>query len=127
MSRKILAVDDSKTMREMVSFTLKNAGYEVIDAEDGQAALKALGGSRIDAVITDLNMPNMNGFELIRALRANPTYKFTPILMLTTEGDSAKKEEGKTAGATGWIVKPFNPEKLVEVVKKVCPPSGVAA
>ena len=121
MSKKILAVDDSKTMREMVSFTLKNAGYEVIDAEDGQAALKALGGGKIDAVITDLNMPNMNGFELIRALRA------TPILMLTTEGDSAKKEEGKTAGATGWIVKPFNPEKLVEVVKKVCPLSGVAA
>ena len=127
MSKKILAVDDSKTMREMVSFTLKNAGYEVIDAEDGQAALKALGGGKIDAVITDLNMPNMNGFELIRALRANPAYKFTPILMLTTEGDSAKKEEGKTAGATGWIVKPFNPEKLVEVVKKVCPLSGVAA
>ena len=127
MSKKILAVDDSKTMREMVSFTLKNAGYEVIDAEDGQAALKALGGGKIDAVITDLNMPNMNGFELIRALRANPAYKFTPILMLTTEGDAAKKEEGKTAGATGWIVKPFNPEKLVEVVKKVCPLSGVAA
>jgi two-component system chemotaxis response regulator CheY len=72
-------------------------------------------------VITDLNMPNMNGFELIRALRADGNYKFTPILMLTTEGDGSKKEEGKAAGATGWIVKPFNPEKLVEVVKKVCP------
>lgn len=126
MAKKVLAVDDSRTMREMVSFTLKSAGYEVIEAEDGQAALNALGGAKIDAVITDLNMPNMNGFELIRALRGNPSYKFTPILMLTTEGDAGKKEEGKAAGATGWIVKPFNPQKLVEVVKKVCP-DGAAA
>ena len=127
MAKKILAVDDSKTMREMVSFTLKGAGYEVVEAEDGQAALTALGGGKVDAVMTDLNMPNMNGFELIRALRANPAYKFTPILMLTTEGDDSKKQEGKSAGATGWIVKPFNPEKLVEVVKKVCPPDAAVA
>lgn len=127
MAKKILTVDDSKTMREMVSFTLKSAGYEVVEAEDGKAALDMLGGAKVDAVITDLNMPNMNGFDLIRALRANPTYKFTPILMLTTEGDDTKKQEGKTAGATGWIVKPFNPEKLVEVVKKVCPPAEAAA
>lgn len=124
MAKKILAVDDSKTMREMVSFTLKNAGYEVVEAEDGKAAIAVVGGVKVDAVITDLNMPNMNGFELIRHLRATPDYKFTPILMLTTEGDDAKKQEGKSAGATGWIVKPFNPEKLVEVVKKVCPPAG---
>lgn len=127
MTKKILAVDDSKTMREMVSFTLKEAGYDMIEAEDGKAALAMLNTGKVDAVITDLNMPNMNGFELIRALRANPVYKFIPILMLTTEGDSAKKEEGKAAGATGWLVKPFNPEKLVDVVKKVCPLSGVAA
>lgn len=127
MAKKILAVDDSRTMREMVSFTLKGAGYEVMEAEDGKAALVALNGGKIDAIITDLNMPNMNGFELIRSLRADPTYKFTPILMLTTEGDGSKKEEGKAAGATGWIVKPFNPDKLVEVVKKVCPPNGAAA
>ena len=126
MVKKVLAVDDSKTMREMVSFTLKGAGYDVIEAEDGKVALSVLGGAKVDAVITDLNMPNMNGFELIRALRGNPTYKFTPILMLTTEGDSGKKEEGKAAGATGWIVKPFNPQKLVDVVKKVCP-DGAAA
>ena len=107
-------------MREMVSFTLKGAGYEVVDAEDGQQALERLKGVRVDAVITDLNMPNMNGYELIRALRADPNYKMAPILMLTTEGDDAKKVEGKAAGATGWIVKPFNPEKLVQVVKKVC-------
>ena len=120
MAKKILAVDDSKTMRDMVSFTLKGAGYDVVDAEDGQQALTKLAGNTFDAVITDLNMPNMNGFELIRALRANPAYKMAPILMLTTEGDEAKKTEGKAAGATGWIVKPFNPEKLVQVVKKVC-------
>lgn len=125
--KKILAVDDSKTMREMVGFTLKSAGYDVLEAEDGKAALHALSGQKVDAVITDLNMPNMNGFELIRALRANPAYKFTPILMLTTEGDDSKKQEGRAAGATGWIVKPFSPEKLVEVVKKVCPQSGAAA
>jgi len=126
MGKKILAVDDSRTMREMVAFTLKDAGYEVIEAEDGKNALTVLNGVKVDAIITDLNMPNMNGFDLIRALRGNATYKFTPILMLTTEGDGSKKEEGKAAGATGWIVKPFNPEKLVEVVKKVCP-LGAAA
>lgn len=121
MTKTVLAVDDSKTMREMVTFTLKGAGYQVVEAEDGKAALGVLEKTKVDAVITDLNMPNMNGFELIRNLRAMAAYKFTPILMLTTEGDATKKEEGKSAGATGWIVKPFNPEKLVEVVKKVCP------
>lgn len=120
MSKKALTVDDSKTMREMVSFTLKNAGFQVIEAEDGKHALTALNGQKVDVIITDLNMPNMNGIELIRALRADPNYKFTPILMLTTESDDQKKTEGKTAGATGWIVKPFNPEKLVQVVTKVC-------
>ena len=120
MVKKALTVDDSKTMREMVAFTLRNAGYEVIEAEDGKNALSVLNGAKVDVVITDLNMPNMNGFELIRALRADPNYKFTPILMLTTEGDDAKKMEGKAAGATGWIVKPFNPEKLLQVVTKVC-------
>jgi len=121
MAKQILTVDDSKTMREMVSFTLKAAGYDILEAEDGKVALSVLDGKKIDAIIADLNMPNMNGFELIKALREQPTYRFTPILMLTTEGDTSKKEEGKTAGATGWIVKPFDPEKLVEVVKKVCP------
>ena len=120
MAKTILAVDDSKTMRDMVSFTLKEAGFIVVDAEDGKHALEKLKSTKVDAVITDLNMPNMNGFELIRALRADPNYKMAPILMLTTEGDDAKKQEGKNAGATGWIVKPFNPEKLIQVVKKVC-------
>jgi two-component system chemotaxis response regulator CheY len=121
MAKRILAVDDSKTIREMVAFTLKGAGYDVIEAEDGKTALALFGHGKIDAVITDLNMPNMNGFELIRALRANLSYKFIPILMLTTEGDDSKKQEGKSAGATGWVVKPFNPDKLLEVIKKICP------
>ncbi len=119
MAKKVLTVDDSKTMREMVSFTLKSAGYEVVEAEDGQQALAVLKGNKVDVIITDLNMPNMNGIELIRALRADPAYKTTPILMLTTEGDGTKKEEGKIAGATGWIVKPFQPDKLVAIVNKV--------
>ena len=120
MSKKVLTVDDSKTMRDMVSFTLKSVGFEVMEAEDGRDALAKLGDASVDVVITDLNMPHMDGFELIRNLRAHTAHKFTPILMLTTEGDDAKKQEGKSAGATGWIVKPFNPEKLVQVVNKVC-------
>ena len=121
MSKRALTVDDSKTMRDMVTFTLKSAGYQTLEAEDGKAALSVLAAHQVDAIITDLNMPNMNGFDLIRAVRADAKHKFVPILMLTTEGDDSKKQEGKSAGATGWIVKPFNPEKLVDVVKKVCP------
>ncbi len=120
MGKKIITVDDSKTMRDMVSFTLKSAGYELMEAEDGQAALSLLQKERADLVITDLNMPNMDGLTLIRNLRSHPDYKFTPILMLTTEGDASKKDEGKSAGASGWIVKPFNPEKLVQIVQRLC-------
>ena len=121
VSKVALTVDDSKTRREMVSFTLKGAGFDVMEAEDGNHALTVLGGQRVDIVITDLNMPNMNGLDLIRSLRSNPQYQGTPILMLTTESDGTKKEEGKTAGATGWIVKPFQPDKLIAIVNKVCP------
>lgn len=119
MSKKALTVDDSKTIREMVSFTLSGAGFEIIEAEDGQDALRVLEGQDVNLIITDLNMPNMDGLELMRQLRAQDKFKFTPILMLTTEGDDTKKQQGKDAGATGWIVKPFNPEKLVQVVNKV--------
>lgn len=119
MTKVALTVDDSKTIREMVSFTLKNHGFEIMEAEDGKEALSVLGDKDVDIIITDLNMPNMDGFELMKNLRANPKYKFTPILMLTTESDESKKALGKEAGATGWIVKPFNPEKLVQVVNKV--------
>ncbi len=120
MAKRALTVDDSKTMRDMVSYTLKNVGFEVMEAEDGQKALSVLAGQKVDVIITDLNMPVMDGITLIRNLRAKPEYKFTPILMLTTESDETKKAEGKNAGATGWIVKPFNPEKLVQVIQRVC-------
>ncbi|CDI02561.1 putative chemotaxis regulator CheY [Candidatus Competibacter denitrificans Run_A_D11] len=116
----ILVVDDSASMRQMVEFTLKEAGHQVTVAEDGQAALAiAKGGLTSDLVITDVNMPNMDGITLIRELRSLPAYKFTPILTLTTESTTEKKMEGKDAGATGWIVKPFNPEKLLATVNKV--------
>ncbi|WP_020593099.1 response regulator [Kiloniella laminariae] len=122
MALKVLAVDDSKTMRDMVSFTLRSAGHDVIEASDGRDALsKLMGSGRVDLVITDVNMPNMDGLALVKEIRANPTHRLTPILVLTTEADGAKKEEGRAVGATGWIVKPFNPEKLLQVVQKVCP------
>ncbi|MEO0034729.1 response regulator [Phaeospirillum tilakii] len=121
MGKCILAVDDSKTMRDMVSFTLRGAGYTVIEAENGVAALRALQGQKIDVVITDVNMPEMDGITLVRRLRGLPSHAGTPILILTTESEQAKKEEGRAAGATGWIVKPFSPEKLLQIVAKVCP------
>ncbi|MAA72861.1 MAG: response regulator [Bermanella sp.] len=116
---KILAVDDSASMRQMVSFTLKGAGHDVIEASDGAEALKFAQGQGVDLVLSDVNMPNMNGLELCKNLRALPSYKFTPILMLTTESSGDKKMEGKSAGATGWIVKPFNPDQLLTTIKKV--------
>lgn len=117
---KILAVDDSASMRQMVSFTLKGAGHTVLEASDGTEALKlAQGQNGIDLVISDINMPNMDGIALIKHLRALPNYKFTPILMLTTESSTDRKSEGRAAGATGWIVKPFNPEQLLATIGKV--------
>ncbi|GAB6058201.1 response regulator [Desulfonatronum parangueonense] len=118
MSKRIMTVDDSSSVRQMVGFTLKDAGYEVIEAVDGKDALSKLSGT-VDMIITDLNMPNMDGIELIRQVRALPAYKFVPIVMLTTESQAEKKQVGKDAGATGWIVKPFKPEQLLAVVKKV--------
>jgi two-component system chemotaxis response regulator CheY len=115
----ILAVDDSPSMRQMVAFTLKGTGYQVIEAVDGEEALNYAKSRNVNLVITDVNMPNMDGISLIKALRSLPGYKFTPLLMLTTESSSEKKQQGKAAGATGWIVKPFNPEQLLSTVKKV--------
>jgi len=115
----ILAVDDSTTMRQMVSFTLTNAGHEVLEAQNGDEAIKLAKSNKFDLIITDVNMPGMNGIELVRALRAMPECKFTPVLMLTTEGGADMKQQGKAAGATGWIVKPFNPEVLLSTLKKV--------
>ncbi|UZP68470.1 response regulator [Desulfovibrio mangrovi] len=118
MTKTIMTVDDSASVRQMVSFTLKKAGYNVVEARDGQDAMAKLSGP-VHMVITDLNMPNMDGISLIRNIRAVPAYKFIPIVMLTTESQASKKQEGKAAGATGWIVKPFKPEQLIDVVKKV--------
>ncbi|WP_409424132.1 response regulator [Pseudoalteromonas sp. RW-H-Ap-1] len=117
--KRILAVDDSASMRQMVSFTLKTAGFDVTEAKDGSEALAIAKQQDFDAVISDVNMPIMDGITLIRELRGLPDYKFTPLLMLTTESGLDKKVEGKAAGATGWIVKPFNPDQLLAVLKKV--------
>ena len=115
----IMAVDDSVSMRQMVSYTLKGAGYDVIEAEDGRDALDKAKGAKVNLVLTDVNMPKMDGIALIKELRNLPDYKFIPILMLTTESGTDKKGEGKAAGATGWIVKPFNPDQLLATIKKV--------
>ncbi len=115
----ILAVDDSASMRQMVTFTLQGAGYEVVEAQDGEQALGIAQSTKVNLVLTDVNMPKMDGIALIGALRALPNYKFTPILMLTTESALEKKQEGKAAGATGWLVKPFNPDQLLATIKKV--------
>ncbi|RTL48154.1 MAG: response regulator [Rhodocyclaceae bacterium] len=119
MAKTILAVDDSASLRQMVSFTLKSSGYEVIEAVDGQDGLDKAKSKTVNLVLTDQNMPRMDGLTLIRSLRALPQYKTTPILMLTTESSDAMKQQGRAAGATGWLVKPFDPQKLIEVVKKV--------
>jgi two-component system chemotaxis response regulator CheY len=116
---RILAVDDSPSMRQMVAFTLRSAGFDVAEAEDGAIALELARKERFSLAIVDINMPNMDGMALVRALRAEADYKFTPLLMLTTEASPERKQEGKAAGATGWIVKPFNPEQLVATIKRV--------
>ena len=115
----ILAVDDSSSMRQMVAFTLKGAGYQVVEAADGQEALNKAKSQQFDLIITDVNMPIMDGITFIKNLRGEANYKFTPMLMLTTESSADKKAAGKAAGATGWIVKPFNPDQLLNTVKKV--------
>jgi two-component system, chemotaxis family, chemotaxis protein CheY len=118
MGKTIMTVDDSASIRQMVSFTLQQSGYDVVEAVDGSDALAKMGAG-VDMVITDLNMPNMDGIELIRQIRGSASYRFTPIIMLTTESMDTKKQEGKAAGATGWIVKPFKPDQLLAVVQKV--------
>jgi len=119
MAKLIMTADDSASVRQMVSFTLKQSGYDVIEAVDGKDALNKLQTTKVDMLITDLNMPNLDGIGLIKGARALPSCKFIPIVMLSTESQDTKKAEGKVAGATGWIVKPFKPEQLIAVVKKV--------
>jgi two-component system chemotaxis response regulator CheY len=119
MAKTILAVDDSGSLRQMVAFSLNAAGYQVIEAVDGQDGLNKAKDQVVDLVLTDQNMPNMDGLTLIKSLRALDTYKSVPILMLTTESSDEMKAQGRAAGATGWLVKPFDPKRLIDVVKKV--------
>jgi len=121
MGKTILTVDDASTIRKMVSFTLRGAGHEVLESTDGLDALALLRTRSVDLVITDINMPTMDGLELTRRLRATPAMARTPIVLLTTESDPAKKAEGRAAGATGWIVKPFNQEQLLAIVARILP------
>jgi two-component system, chemotaxis family, chemotaxis protein CheY len=117
--KTILIVDDSESIREVVIFTLENAGYKVLSASDGEDALKYLNGDKIDMIITDLHMPKLDGIELIKEVRKLEKYRYTPILYLTTESQQSIKLEAKSAGATGWIVKPFMPEKLIAAIAKI--------
>lgn len=122
MGKTVLVVDDSSTMRQMVAYTLTSAGYEVVEAGNGKEAVGKLnGGAKPALVVTDLNMPEMDGITLITEIRKMAAFKFTPILMLTTESADDKKKAGQAAGATGWIVKPFNPEQMLKVIQKVLP------
>ena len=119
MGKRILAVDDSASIRQVERLVLGGAGYDVVEAVDGRDALTRLASATPALILTDLNMPNLNGLDLIRAVRANPAFRFTPIVMVTTESNDEKKQAAKAAGATGWIVKPFTPDQLLAVVKKV--------
>jgi two-component system chemotaxis response regulator CheY len=119
MNKTIMTVDDSSSIRLMVCFTLQENGYNVVEACDGKDALQKTNTAQIDLIITDLNMPNMDGIELIKCVRSDNKNRYIPIIMLTTESQNEKKMEGKAAGATGWIVKPFKPEQLILVVKKI--------
>ncbi|NDF11416.1 MAG: response regulator [Proteobacteria bacterium] len=120
MAKNVLVVDDSPTMRNMLKAAMQEQGFEVTMAEDGVDALKVVAKQKWDIIITDINMPNMDGIELIRELRQIETCKFTPILVITTEGGDTAKKAGKDAGASGWMVKPFNPDTLTKAVQKLC-------
>jgi two-component system chemotaxis response regulator CheY len=119
MAATILAVDDSTSMRQMVRFTLQHAGYQVVEAVDGVEALEYARGNTVDLVLTDINMPKMDGITLVHELRQLAAYRYVPMLVLTTEAGQDRKLAGKQAGATGWLVKPFNPEKLLATIAKV--------
>lgn len=121
MAKRILTIDDSKTMRDMLMLTLSDAGYDVIQAVDGEDGVNVLKDQTVDVVITDINMPKMDGYEVIRQLRKNPAHKTLPILVLTTESDTDKRSIAREAGATGWMVKPFDPDRLVQTIRKVSP------
>ncbi|MGB0682181.1 MAG: response regulator [Magnetovibrionaceae bacterium] len=122
MTKRILTIDDSKTIRDMLAVTLEGAGYDVVQAEDGQQGLDALASNGpVDVIITDINMPVMDGITFIKNVRSDPANRRLPILVLSTEGSGDIKQKGRDAGATGWLVKPFDPDKLISVVRKVTP------
>lgn len=122
MSKKILIVDDSASVRQVVAIALKGAGYTVVEATDGKDALQKLDQQRVHLVISDVNMPNMDGITLVKNLKSRPDTKFTPVIMLTTESEQAKKEQGKAAGAKAWVVKPFQPQQMLAAVSKLIMP-----
>ena len=119
MAKKVLIVDDSKSMRQMINFTLSENGYAVEEAENGKVGIDVLDSVQPELIISDINMPEMDGISFIKKVRENSAFKFVPIIVLTTESEATKQDEGKKAGASAWIIKPFSPEKLMEVVKKV--------
>ena len=119
MSKTVMIVDDSASLRQVVSMTLKGAGYDVVEACDGRDALGKLGGQKVHLVISDVNMPNMDGITFVREMKKNPTYKFTPVIMLTTEAGEDKKSAGQSAGARAWVVKPFQPQQMLAAVSKL--------
>ncbi len=119
MSKRILIVDDSASVRAVQSYVLASAGYEVVEAVDGKDALNKLSSQRFHLILTDLNMPNLDGAGLVRAVRGDPDHRLVPVLVVTTESHESRKQEGRTAGATGWVVKPFTPDQLLSVVRRV--------
>jgi two-component system chemotaxis response regulator CheY len=122
MAKTIMIVDDSSSMRMVVGIALKGAGYSVIEGRDGKDALSKLTGQKVNLIISDVNMPNMDGISFVKAVKLLPAYRFTPIIMLTTESEESKKREGQAAGAKAWVVKPFKPEQLLGAVQKLCLP-----
>lgn len=122
MAKTIMVVDDSMSIRQVVSIALKSAGYDVIEGVDGKDALAKLTGQKVNLIISDVNMPNMDGITFVRELKTRAAYKFTPVMMLTTESQDDKKEQGKAAGARAWMVKPFKPDALLAAVQKLVMP-----
>ena len=122
MSKTIMVIDDSASIRQVVKITLSTAGYDIIEACDGKDALNKLTGRKINLIVCDVNMPNMDGISFLKNLKALPSHRFTPVIMLTTESQEAKKQEGKLAGARAWVVKPFKPEQMLEAVSKLTLP-----
>lgn len=122
MAKSVLVVDDSSSVRQVVGIALKSAGYDVIEASDGKDALGKLNGQKVHLIISDVNMPNMDGITFVKEVKKLPNYKFTPIIMLTTESQESKKAEGQAAGAKAWVVKPFQPDQMLAAVAKLIMP-----